>query len=47
MITGATLICKHVQNNYSAKGLLAMICPIAVIMLMPVKQVDIAFEDIS
>ena len=44
MITGATLICLHVQNNCSAKGLLTEICPTAIIVLMPVNQVDIAFE---
>ena len=30
---------------YSAKGLLAEICPTAIIVLMPVNQVDTAFED--
>ena len=44
MITGATLICLHVQNRYSAKGLLAEICLTAIIVFMPVNQVDTAFE---
>ena len=43
MITGATLICYYVQNGY-AKGLLAEICPSAIMVLMPVNQVDTAFE---
>ena len=43
MITGATLICEHVQNSYT-KGLLAEICPSAIMVLMPVDQVDTAFE---
>ena len=44
MITGASLICEHVQHNYSAKGLLAEICPSTIMVLMLVNQVDIAFE---
>ena len=32
------------QNSYSAKGLLAEICPTAIMVLMPVNQVDTAFE---
>ena len=44
MITGATLICKYVQNSYSAKGLFAEICPSAIMVLLPVNQVDTAFE---
>ena len=44
MITGATLIYKYVQNSYSAKGLLAEICPSAIMVFMPVNQVDTAFE---
>ena len=44
MITGATLICKHVQNSHSAKGLMAELCPTAIMVLMPVNQVDTAFE---
>ena len=32
------------QNSYSAKGLLAEICPTAIMVLMPVNQVDAAFE---
>ena len=43
MITGATLICYHVPNSYT-KGLLAEICPSALMVLMPVDQVDTAFE---
>ena len=43
MITGAT-ICYYVQNSYSAKGLLAEICPLAIMVLMPVNQLDTAFE---
>ena len=43
MITGATLICYHVQNS-NTKGLLAEICPSAIMVLMPVNQVDTAFE---
>ena len=43
MITGATLICEHEQNGYS-KGLFAEICPSAMMVLMPVNQVDTAFE---
>ena len=43
MITGATLISLHVQNNYT-KGLLAKICPSAIMVLMPVYPVDTAFE---
>ena len=42
MIIGATLICQHVQNSY-AKGLSAVICPSAIMVLMPVNQVDTAF----
>ena len=45
MITGATLIGYHVQNSYSAKELLAEICPSAVMVSMPVNQVDTAFEN--
>ena len=44
MITGATLICLHVQNSYRAKELLDEICPSAIMVFMPVNQVDIAFE---
>ena len=44
MVIGATLICQHVQNSYNAKGLLAGICPLAIMVLMPVNQVDTAFE---
>ena len=44
MITGATHTCLHVKNSYSAKGLLAEICPAAIMVLMPVNQVDTAFE---
>ena len=44
MITGATLICSHVQNSYSAKGLMAKICRTAIMAVMPVNQVDTAFE---
>ena len=44
MITGATLICLHVQNSYSAKGLMAEICLTAIMVLMPVNQVDTTFE---
>ena len=44
MITGATLICLHVQKSYSAKGLMAEICPTAILVLMLVHQVDTAFE---
>ena len=32
------------QNSYSAKGLMAEICPTAIMVLMPVNQVDAAFE---
>ena len=32
------------QNSYSAKGLLPEICLSVIILLMPVNQVDIAFE---
>ena len=32
------------QNSYSAKGLTAEICPTAIMMLMPVNQVDTDFE---
>ena len=32
------------QNSYSAKGLLAEICSTAIMVLMPVNQVDTAFE---
>ena len=32
------------QNSYSAKGLLAEICPKAIMVLMLVNQVDTAFE---
>ena len=32
------------QNSYSAKGLLAEICPLAIMVLMPDNQVDTAFE---
>ena len=44
MITRATLICSHVQNSYSAKGLMAEVCPTAIMVIMPVNQVDTAFE---
>ena len=44
MITGATLICKHVQNSNSGKGLLAEICPSAIMLLRSVNQVDTPFE---
>ena len=45
MITGTTLICLHVQNSYSTKGLMAdSNCPTAIMVLMPVNQVDTAFE---
>ena len=43
MITGVTLICQYVQNSYT-KGLLAEIFPSAKMELMPVSQVDTAFE---
>ena len=43
-ITYITLICKYVQNSYSAKGLLAEICLSAIMVLMPVNQVNTAFE---
>ena len=32
------------QNSYSAKMLMAEICPTAIMVLMPVNQVDTAFE---
>ena len=32
------------QNGYSAKGLLVEICPTAIMVFMPVNQVDTAFE---
>ena len=32
------------QNSYGAKGLMAEICPTAIMVLMPVNQVDTAFE---
>ena len=32
------------QNSYSANGQLAEICPSVIMVLMPVNQVDIAFE---
>ena len=44
MITGATLICLHVQNSCSAKVLLAEISPLAMMVFMPVNQMDTAFE---
>ena len=44
MITGATLTCQHVQNSYSANGLMAEICPKATMVLMPVNQADTVFE---
>ena len=44
MITGVTLICLHVQNSNSAKELLAEVCPSAIMVLMPVNQVDTDFE---
>ena len=44
MITGDTLICLHMQNSYSAKGLFGEICSTAIMVLTPVNQVDTAFE---
>ena len=38
------MICLHVQNSYSAKGLLAETCPLAIMVLMPVNQVDTVVE---
>ena len=32
------------QNSYSAKGLMAEICPTAIMVLMPVSQMETAFE---
>ena len=43
MITGATLICYHVQNSYT-KGLFVEIFPSVIMVLMPVNQVDAAYE---
>ena len=44
MITGATLICYHGQKSYSAKGMLAEICLSAILVSIPVSQVDTVFE---
>ena len=32
------------QKSYSAKGVMTEICPTAIMVLMPVNQVDTAFE---